>query len=452
MRHPGARPARIGRRGIAAAPLAAVAAAALLVGCGDTARLAVSDGTGPQPRLPAPVETLIPTVHVAPAKGWPDDGMPRAAAGLRVTRFAESLAHPRWLHVLPDGSVLVAESNAPAKAADAPRGFRDWIATRIMARAGAGVPSPDRIVLLRDADGDGVAEQRMVLLEGLRSPFGMAMVGDALYVAETDALRRFAWRPGAPRPETPGALLAELPAGPVNSHWTKSLLASPDGSRFYIGVGSNSNVGERGLELEQGRAAIWEVDRASGKARVFASGLRNPVGLAWEPSTGALWAAVNERDELGSDLVPDYMTSVRDGGFYGWPWSWFGDHVDERVRPPRPDMVARALVPDYALGPHTASLGLAWSGAGQMRARFGEGMFVGQHGSWNRRPRSGYQVVFVPFAGGRPAGSPQVVLDGFLDEEGNALGRPVGVALDREGGLLVADDVGKSVWRVSAVR
>ena len=427
---------------------ASIAALLLLTGCGERARLAVEDGTGPNPRLPPPVKTLVPTVHIAPAKGWPDGALPRPAPGLVVTRFADRLSHPRWLLVLPDGGVLVAETNAPPKPKGS-SGIRDWIAAQIMERAGAGVPSANRITLLRDTDGDGVADRRSVYLEGLDSPFGMALVGRDLYVANAGAVVRFPYRPGADRIDAPGTKLVDLPGGPINHHWTKSLIASPDGTKLYVGVGSNSNVGEKGMAVEEGRAAVWEIDRASGRARIFASGLRNPVGLAWEPNTGMLWAAVNERDELGSDLVPDYMTSVREGGFYGWPYSWFGHHVDARVSPQRPDLVAEAIVPDYALGPHTASLGLAWTAGASTFPRLGPGMFIGQHGSWNRKPRSGYKVIFVPFSNGKPDGAPVDVLDGFLDADGNALGRPVGVALDGRGGLLVADDVGNSVWRVS---
>jgi glucose/arabinose dehydrogenase len=321
----------------------------------------------------------------------------------------------------------------------------------MMKRAGAGVPSPNRITLLRDTDGDGVADQRSVLLQDLNSPFGMAVVGEQLYVANTDALVRVRLAPGAAKVTESPTQVTELPGGTINHHWTKSLIASPDGRKLYVTVGSNSNVGEKGMAVEEGRAAIWEVDVASGAKRVFATGLRNPNGMAWEPHTGQLWAVVNERDELGSDLVPDYLSSVRDGGFYGWPYSYYGGHVDERVKPQRPDLVARALVPDYALGPHTASLGLAWSGGTSLPARYAQGMFIGQHGSWNRRPHSGYKVIHVPFdASGRPAGEPQDVLTGFLTDDGKARGRPVGVALDRRGALLVADDVGNVVWRVSA--
>jgi len=390
-------------------------------------------------------------VNIAPAQGWPLGVTPRAAPGARVAAFASGLDHPRWLYMLPNGDVLVAETNAPPKPDDA-QGIKGWLMSLVMKRAGASVPSANRITLLRDTDGDGVADLRSVLLEGLNSPFGMALVGNVLYVANTDAVLRFPYAAGDTRITAPGIPVVELPAGPINHHWTKNLIASPDRSKLYVTVGSNSNVAERGMEVEAERAAIWEVNIQSGAHRIFASGLRNPNGLAWEPLTGALWTVVNERDELGSDLVPDYLTSVRDGGFYGWPYSYYGPHVDERVTPQRPDRVAQAIAPDYALGPHTAPLGLASSAGATLPAAFANGMFVGQHGSWNRRPHSGYKVIFVPFESGRPSGAPVDVLTGFLSEEGEAYGRPVGVALDQQGALLVADDVGNVVWRVTAQR
>lgn len=427
--------------------LPALALVAVLAACGGSAQLPVEEGSGPSPTLPQPSRAPVPVVNIAPAIGWPQGGRPTPAAGLEVVAFAEKLDHPRWLLVLPNGDVLVAETNAPA---NPPRGLVGRVEKFVMKRAGAGVPSADRITLLRDADGDGRAELATPFLEGLHSPFGMALVGETLYVANTDAVMAFPYQEGQTRIEAPGRKLAELPAGPINRHWTKSLIASADGRTLYVGTGANSNIGEAGLDVEEGRAAIWAIDTASGASRLYATGLRNPVGLAFEPRTGLLWTAVNERDELGSDLVPDYMTSVREGGFYGWPWSYYGTHVDTRVKPPRPDMVAKALVPDYALGPHTASLGLADATGSRLGAAFAEGMFVGQHGSWNRRPHSGYKVVFVPFREGRPSGLPQDVLTGFLSNEGKALGRPVGVAIDRRGGLLVADDVGNIIWRVGA--
>ena len=420
-----------------------------LCACGDTADLLVSAGTGPDPQLPSPTRTLFPTVQVAPATGWPAGAKPEAVAGLAVTRFAEGLDHPRWLLALPNGDVLVAETNAPPRPREG-KGIKGWFMKLFMKRAGAGVASANRITLLRDADGDGVAEFRSAFLEGLNSPFGMTLIGDQLYIANTDAVLRFPYRGNETRIDAPGVKLVDLPAGPRNHHWTKNLLADPSGQRLFATVGSNSNVAENGIEEEDGRAAIWEIDPKTGGHRIFASGLRNPNGLGFEPQTGTLWTAVNERDELGSDLVPDYMTSVKDGGFYGWPYSYYGRHIDDRVKPPRPDLVANAIVPDYALGPHTACLGLAFAKPGGLPAPFDHGVFIGQHGSWNRKPPSGYKVIFVPFAGGKPNGMPVDVLTGFLDADGNALGRPVGVALDGKGGLLVADDVGNIVWRVTS--
>lgn len=419
-----------------------------LVACGDTALLAPEAGMGASPTLPAPVTRLIPTVNIAPAKGWPEGVKPVPMAGLAVTALAANLDHPRWLAVLPNGDVLVAESNAPAKPEDG-KGLKGLVMKWVMGRAGAGVPSANRITLLRDADGDGQAETRSVFLEGLNSPFGMALVGNALYVANTDAVLRFPYETGQTRIAAPPVKVVDLPAGPINHHWTKNIIASPDGSKLYVTVGSNSNVGERGVEAEAGRAAIWEVDPQTGRHRVFASGLRNPNGLGWAPGSGALWTVVNERDEIGSDLVPDYLTSVKDGAFYGWPYSYYGQNVDARVKPPRPDLVARAVSPDYALGAHVAPLGLAFSEGKALPPALTSGAFVGEHGSWNRIPHSGYKVVFVPFVQGQPAGLPVDVLTGFLSAEGHAYGRPVGVAMDKRGALLVADDVGNVVWRVS---
>ncbi|CAI8759373.1 L-sorbosone dehydrogenase [Pseudomonas sp. IT-232MI5] len=426
-----------------------IAFAGGLAACGETSSLQVSDGTGPSPKLPEPNKTLIPTVNIAPAIGWPDGGKPTAAAGTQVAAFAEGLDHPRWLYVLPNGDVLVAETNAPPKPDDS-SGIRGWVMKKVMGKAGAGVPSPNRITLLRDADHDGVAETRTVFLQNLNSPFGMTLVGNDLYVADTDRLLRFNYEPGATEIKSPPIKVVDLPGGTLNHHWTKNVIASKDGSKLYVTVGSNSNVGENGLDKEEGRAAIWEVDRATGNHRIFASGIRNPNGLAWEPVSGALWTAVNERDEIGSDLVPDYITSVKDGGFYGWPFSYYGQHVDVRVSPQNPDLVAKAIAPDYAVGPHTASLGLSFAEGNTLPAQFKEGAFIGQHGSWNRKPHSGYKVIFVPFTGGKPSGKPVDVLTGFLDKDENALGRPVGVVIDQQGGLLVADDVGNKVWRVSA--
>lgn len=424
-------------------------AAAALVGCGGSATLSVAEGSGPRPELPPPNQTLLPTVNIAPAIGWPPGGAPQAVAGLQVTAFAAGLDHPRWLLVLPNGDVLVAESNAPPKPGN-DFSLRAFVMGRVMKRAGAGVPSANRIHLLRDADGDGVAETRSVLLSGLNSPFGMVLIGERLFVANADAVLAFPYRSGDTVIEAQGNKLVDLPGGPINHHWTKSLLASPDGRRLYVGVGSNSNVGERGMAVEEGRAAIWEIDVDSGAHRVFASGLRNPVGMAWDAAGETLWAVVNERDELGSDLVPDYLTSVHDGAFYGWPYSYYGQIVDSRVDRPQPALVATARVPDYALGSHVAPLGLARSAGVALTTDLADGMFVGLHGSWNRRPHSGYKVIFVPFQNGQPAGLPLDVLTGFLSADGEAMGRPVGVAIDTRGALLVADDVGNVVWRVSA--
>jgi glucose/arabinose dehydrogenase len=426
-----------------------IAFAGGLAACGETSSLQVSDGTGPSPKLPEPNKTLIPTVNIAPAIGWPEGAKPTAATGTQVAAFAEGLDHPRWLYVLPNGDVLVAETNAPPKPDDS-SGIRGWVMKKVMGKAGAGVPSPNRITLLRDADHDGVAETRTVFLQNLNSPFGMTLVGNDLYVADTDRLLRFNYEPGATEIKSQPIKVVDLPGGTLNHHWTKNVIASKDGSKLYVTVGSNSNVGENGLDKEEGRAAIWEVDRATGNHRIFASGIRNPNGLAWEPKSGTLWTAVNERDEIGSDLVPDYITSVKDGGFYGWPFSYYGQHVDVRVSPQNPDLVAKAIAPDYAVGPHTASLGLSFAEGNTLPAQFKEGAFIGQHGSWNRKPHSGYKVIFVPFTGGKPSGKPVDVLTGFLDKDENALGRPVGVVIDQQGGLLVADDVGNKVWRVSA--
>jgi glucose/arabinose dehydrogenase len=418
-----------------------------LAGCRDEASFPVEAGTGPNPKLPPPRQRLIPTVQVAHAVGWPEDGTPVAPDGLKVERFASGLSHPRWLYVLPNGDVLVAETNAPPQPEQT--GLMAWIMKSVMDWAGAGVPSPNRITLLRDADGNGVAETKSIFLAGLNSPFGMALIGDQFYVADTDAVLRFPYRAGDTTITAQGTKVADLPAGPYNYHWTKSLVATQDGSTLFVGVGSNSNAGENGIDAETGRAEILAIELATGRSRPFATGLRNPVGLAFEPTSGALWVAVNERDELGSDLVPDYMTEVKEGGFYGWPYSYYGDHLDPRVSPQRPDLVAKAIVPDYALGPHTASLGLTFYDGTLLPEHYRGGAFIGQHGSWNRDPPSGYKVVFVPFLGGHPSGPVEDVLTGFRNKNGEALGRPVGVAVDKTGALLVADDVGNIVWRVA---
>ena len=426
----------------------ALLAALVLTGCGSEAKLLVENGIGPDPKLPRPEKSLIPTINIAPAVGWADGDRPVAAEGTQVVAFADGLDHPRWLYVLPNGDVLVAETAAPERPEDG-KGLRGFIQKKAMKRAGSAVPSANRITLLRDTDSDGIADQRSALLTNLNSPFGMELVGDQLYVANTDALVRFPYRDGDTTIASTGTKVADLPGGALNHHWTKNVIASRDGTKLYVTVGSNSNVAENGMDKEVERAAILEIDARTGAREVYASGLRNPNGLAWEPTTGMLWTVVNERDELGSDLVPDYLTSVREDGFYGWPYSYFGQIVDERVTPPRPDLVEKAIKPDYALGPHTASLGLALSDGAALPRRFQGGMLIGQHGSWNREPLSGYRVIFVPFRGGKPSGPPIDLLTGFVDDDGNAKGRPVGVVVDKKGGVLVADDVGNVIWRVS---
>jgi len=430
--------------------IALAGAIATLAACADTAQLPVSAGIGPNPKLPPPDPELIPTVDIAPAKPWPPGAQPVAAPGTRVETFAEGLDHPRWLYVLPNGDVLVAETNAPSERPlrEELLGLKGKVMAFVMKEAGAAVPSADRITLLRDADGDGKPELKTSFIEDLHSPFGMALVAGELYIANTDALVKLPYREGDTQARGPVTKVADLPGGPLNHHWTKNLIASPDGSKLYVAVGSNSNVAEHGIGYEKGRAAIWEFDRASGQGREYATGLRNPVGMAWHGQR--LWVSVNERDQLGSDLVPDYLTELEEGGFYGWPYSYFGQHVDARVEPQRPDLVAKAIEPDYGLGSHTASLGLASAEGNTLGGAFARsGMFVGQHGSWNRKPLSGYQVIYVPFSGDQPSGAPLDVLTGFVGPDGNAYGRPVGVAIDKRGALLVADDVGNRVWRVS---
>jgi glucose/arabinose dehydrogenase len=419
----------------------------VLSGCADQAALAPSDSVGPAPVIPEPTKRLIPTVDIAPAKKWPAGATPTAAPGLAVNAFAGGFTHPRWLYVLPNGDVLVAETNAPPRPDDA-KGIKGWVMKKVMAKAGAAVPSANRIILLRDANGDGVAETRTEFLKGLNSPFGMALVGQTLYVANADAIVSFPYTEGATAIGAAPTAVAPLPGGPLNHHWTKNIIASKDGSKLYATVGSNSNVAENGIDKEVNRAAILEIDLATKATRLFASGLRNPNGMGWQPQTGELWTVVNERDELGSDLVPDYLTSVKDGAFYGWPYSYYGK-ADARVKPPRPELVAKALMPDYALGNHVAPLGMAFYDGTLFPAQFRGGAFIGQHGSWNRTPLSGYNVVFVPFANGKPNGKPMDILTGFVNGDGDAYGRPVGVAIDKAGALLVADDVGDMVWRVT---
>jgi glucose/arabinose dehydrogenase len=404
---------------------------------------------GPAPVLPPPDTRLIPTLQIATATGWAPGSKPMPAPGLAVQAFATGLDHPRWLYTLPNGDVLVAETNAPPKPDDG-KGLRGMVMKAAMGKAGAAVPTANRITLLRDADGDSVAEIASAWLEGVNSPFGMALVGSTLYVASTDAVLAYPYVAGELRNLAQGTRVTDLPAGPLNHHWTKNILASHDGRHLYATTGSNSNVGENGLDAEAGRACIWQIDLATGAKRLHATGLRNPNGMAWEPVSGALWTVVNERDELGNDLVPDYLTSVQDGAFYGWPYSYYGQHVDTRVKPQEPALVASAKAPDYALGAHVAALGLVAARPGALPAPFGQGMFVAEHGSWNRKPLAGYKVVFIPFADGRPAGPPVDVLTGFVSADGDAMGRPAGVTLDSRGALLVADDVGNTIWRVTA--
>ena len=432
--------------------LAPMAAALLLAACGDRAMLPPEAEIGPTPTLPAPNPSLLPTVNIAPSVGWTDTAGPTAPEGFAVTALARGLDHPRMVYALPNGDVLAVESNQPSKPAGGQGGglvaeIRRKVTGLVQKRAGADVQSANRITLLRDADNDGVAELRQVFMQDLVSPFGVVLVGGELFIANADALVKVPYVEGQTTITAVPVKVTDLPAHP-NHHWTKHVVANREGTKLYVSVGSNSNVGENGLEVEEGRAAIWEVGLQSGEKRLFASGLRNPTALAWEPDTNVLWAVVNERDELGSDLVPDYLTSIKDGAFYGWPWSYFGGYVDTRVQPQRPDMVAKAVVPDYALGSHRAPLGIAFSNPRGMPPEFANGAFIGEHGSWNRRPLAGYKVVFVPFIGGRPSGPPVDFLTGFLSADDKAQGRPVGVALDRRGALLVADDVGNVVWKV----
>jgi glucose/arabinose dehydrogenase len=429
----------------------ALGAAAIVAGCAAPGSDDPFVGFGPDPPLPAPRSSLIPAIGIPKVVHWAPGVTPHAPPGFTVSRYAEGLEHPRWLLVLPNGDVLVAEGAAPPSQGDRTNtGIRAWFQKRLMKKVESAVPSPNRIVLLRDADGDGVAETRPIFAQGLKSPFGMTLAGGLLYVANADGVVSFPYRPGMTEVRGSGTAVFDLPGPPINHHWTKNVVASPDGSKLYATVGSNSNIGDNGMAAEQGRAAIWEYDIAARRARLYATGLRNPNGLDFEPQTGAMWTVVNERDEIGADLPPDYLTSVKDGGFYGWPYSYWGRHVDQRVKPTRPDLVSRAITPDYGLGPHTASLGLTFYRASAFPAPYRGGAFVGQHGSWNRQPLNGYRVVFIPFANGRPQTPAREFLGGFLNADHKIQGRPVGVAVDSQGALLVADDVGGVVWRVCA--
>ncbi len=420
----------------------------MLAACGDKVA-SPSTQYGAHPVLPAPKQYLVPPMQVPLAIGWQQDDHPTVPADLKVQAFAMGFENPRMVYTLPNGDVLVVESNGPKAPVYRPK---DYIEGVVMARAGASAPGGNRITLLRDVDGDGKPDLRTVFLEHLNSPFGIVLVGGQLYVANTDAILRFPYTTGETRITAPGVRLTELPAGPIDHHWTKSLTASPDGSKLYVGVGSNSNITENGIGVEEGRAAIYEVDRTTGMKRIFAAGVRNPTGVAFEPVSGKLWAVANERDEIGPNLVPDYLTSVKENAFYGWPYSYYGQHVDIRVQPQRPDLVAKAIPPDYALSSHVAPLGLVFSLTSSLPPVYRSGVFISEHGSWDRSPLNGYKVVYVPFRDGRPAGPPQDVVTGFLTPDGQDKGRPVGVTFDRSGALLIADDVGNAVWRVSAAR
>jgi glucose/arabinose dehydrogenase len=403
---------------------------------------------GANPVLPAPQRYLLPPMRVPPAVGWKQGQSPVVAAGLTVHAFATGFEHPRMVYTLPNGDVLVAETNGPKAPIYRPK---DYITGVVQASAGTKAPGGNRITLLRDTKGNGIPDVRTIFIDHLNSPFGIVLVGNDLYVADTDAILRFPYVPGETRITSQGIMITDLPAGPINHHWTKSLTASPDGSKLYVGVGSNSNITENGIAVEIGRAAIWEVDPRTGLKRIYAAGLRNPTGVAFEPQTGKLWAIANERDEIGPNLVPDYLTSVQDGGFYGWPYSYYGQHVDVRVQPQRPDLVATAVSPDYALSSHVAPLGMVFSQASHLSARYSNGVFIAEHGSWDRSPLNGYKVVYVPFQAGRPSGPPQDVVTGFLTQnQQDVQGRPVGLAVDHTGALLIADDVGETVWQVSA--
>ena len=416
----------------------------------DQAKVGLAAVQGVRPLITKPRPQMIPTIKIADPVGWQGNALPTPAPGLKVAAFASGLEHPRWMYRLPNGDVLVAETNSPPRA----KGFSitDWVMAWLLDKAGAGVPSANRITLLRDTNGDGVADLKTPLITGLDSPLGMTLLGDKLYIANTDALVRVPFVPGQTKITATPEVVVRYPGG--GNHWARNVIASADGARLFVAVGSSTNIAEDGFDKEENRACILEVDPVSKKFRIFASGLRNPQGLAFEPVSGRLWTTVNERDMIGSDLAPDYMTAVELGDFFGWPYSYWGGYADDRVSPSRPDLYEYAKRPDYALGPHTASLGLAFASDAKLGDRFARGAFVGQHGSWNRVPVSGYKVIYVPFnAQGFPekTAKPVDVLTGFLDAKGRAQGRPVGVITDRTGALLVADDVGNRIWRVTAM-
>ena len=421
-----------------------------LAACSDP-KFDESSQIGADPVLPEPKQYLLPPINVWPGEGWAKGQTPIVPAGFHIEALATGLAHPRMVYVLPKGDILAVQAKSPPP--EPVKRPKDPIVAYVKNKATAypgGPKAASRITLIRDANGDGVPELQVTLLDNLHSPFGVVWIDNNLYVANTDALVRYPFAPGQTRITAPGTVLTELLGGPIDHHWTKSLTVSPDGTKFYATVGSNSNITENGIEAEKNRASVWEIDRATGAHRVFAGGLRNPNSPNFYPGSNTLWVVVNERDELGPHLVPDYLTSVKDGGFYGWPYSYWGSHVDPRVRPQRPDLVARAIKPDYALGSHVAALGLTFYTGNSFPARYRGGAFIGEHGSWDRYNPSGYKVVFVPFANGRPAGKAEDFVTGFLDtNKGKSFGRPVGVAVDRTGALLIADDVGNTVWRVS---
>ena len=420
------------------------AAAFALTACGPSP-INPKRQIGAHPYLPDIHQYLLPPMHVVKNVGW-GDATPKAAPGLKVAAFARNLKNPRSVYVLPNGDVLVVESDGPPAPVNRPKEF---VMAWIEKKAHSSVKAGNRILLLRDTNGDGLSDLQTVFLDHLNSPFGVVLVGSDLYVANTDGVMHYSYKDGQTQITGPGKLLTPLPGGPIDHHWTKSLTANPDGSKLYAGVGSNSNITENGIEAEKDRAAIWEIDRATGAHRLYATGLRNPNGLTFEPQTHVLWTVVNERDELGPDLVPDYMTSVKDGALYGWPYSYYGQHVDPRVMPQRPDLVAKAIAPDYALSSHVAPLGLVFYTGNNLPASYNGGAFIGEHGSWDRTELNGYRVVFVPFSNGTPSGTTQDVLTGFVDGD-TAHGRPVGLAIDKQGALLVADDVGGTIWRVAA--
>jgi glucose/arabinose dehydrogenase len=406
---------------------------------------------GPNPKLPEPQQYLFPPMKIAKVVGWKEGTRPVVVAGLKIAALATGLQHPRSVYTLPNGDILVVESKGPGvEPVSRPKSLVMGLMMSASAGSAGGEGESNRITILRDADKDGKPEIRKVFIDKLSSPFGVALVGSDLYIANTGSIVRYHYNTGDLKITDPGTVLTELPGGPIDHHWTKSLVASPDGKLLYVGVGSNSNAGENGMEAEKNRAAIWEVDRTSGRSRIFASGLRNPNGLTFEPTSHALWAVINERDELGPDLVPDYLTSVKDAAFYGWPYSYWGQNVDPRLEPKRPDLVAKAIKPDYGLGSHVAPLGLAFTTGDGLTEHFRQGAFIGEHGSWDRDRYAGYKVVFVPFADGKPVDKAEDVVTGFLNRDGEAQGRPVGVGFDATGALLIADDVGNTVWRVTA--